>query len=535
MDLLHGQMGWVVALLLDLWAGQAAVQPQYVDVAAAAGLAFEHRNGAKGHKELPETMGSGVAFFDSDDDGWLDLYWVNMAAPAALYRNQGRGRFVERTQAAGVEHSGRGMGVVAADYDNDGDTDLYITCYGANILYRNLGDGRFADATASAAVGDEGFGAGAAFADWDLDGDLDLYVANYVDFRADPQRACFRQDSVRVYCAPWTYAPQADAFYRNDGDRFAEVGAEMGFAAGRARELGAAFVDWDDDGDLDLFAAGDGTPNLLYRNEGGHFAEVGLLAGVSHNRRGQSEAGMGVAAGDYDNDGAFDFLVTNFYLETNTLYRNEGAGFFRDRTTDAKLGKLSLAYLSWGAAFFDWDLDGDEDLFVANGHIDDNVALFAETTYAQPNQLFRNDGAAGFAEVSTAVGFGAVQSSRGVALGDCDNDGDLDIAVSHINARSSLLRNDLGGEHQYLAVRPIGVESNRDGVGARVRVRTGSRVQVREVRRGGSYLSSHDPRLFFGLDTSAQADEVEIRWPSGRVQRLAGVLAGQVLTVEEPR
>ena len=227
--------------------------------------------------------------------------------------------------------------------------------------------------------------------------------------------------------------------------------------------------------------------------------------------------------------------MTNFYLETNTLYHNEGEGFFRDRTTDAKLGKPSLAYLSWGTAFFDWDLDGDEDLFVANGHIDDNVELFAETTYAQPNQLFRNDGAAGFAEVSVAAGLGAVQSSRGVALGDCDNDGDLDIAVAHINARPSLLRNDIGGERNYLAVRTVGVESNRDGVGARIRVRTGPRVQVREVRRGGSYLSSHDPRVFFGLGASAQADEVEIRWPSGKVQRLDGVLAGQVLIAEEPR
>lgn len=524
-----------VFVLLSLGGAAAAAQPRYVDVAAAAGIEFEHRNGARGQKQLPETMGSGVAFFDYDSDGYLDLYWVNVAGPAALYRNEGNGRFAERTQAAGVKNSGCGMGVVAADYDNDGDSDLYITCYGANILYRNLGDGRFADVTATASVGDEGFGAGAAFGDWDLDGDLDLYVANYLDFRADSDRACFRQDSVRVYCAPWTYAPQADAFYRNDGGRFAEVGAAVGLAPGRARELGAVFSDWDLDGDLDLFIAGDGTPNLLYQNEGGPFAEVGLIAGVSHNRQGQSEAGMGVTAGDYDNDGAFDFFVTNFYLETNTLYQNEGEGFFRDRTTDAKLGKPSLAYLAWGTAFFDWDLDGDEDLFVANGHIDDNVDLFAETTYAQPNQLFRNDGVAGFAEVSVAAGLGAVQSSRGVALGDCDNDGDLDIAVAHVNARPSLLRNDLGGRRNYLAVRTVGVESNRDGVGARIRVRTGPRVQEREVRRGGSYLSSHDPRVFFGLGASAQADEVVIRWPSGKVQRLDGVLAGQVLIAKEPR
>ena len=528
---------WPLVILFFLGPVESIAQPRYVDVAAAVGINFEHRNGARGNKALPETMGSGVVFFDCDADGWLDLYFVNAAGPAALYRNGGQGRFEERTGRAGVGHSGYGMGAVAADYDNDGDQDLYITCYGANILYRNDVEGLFTDATAAAGVGDEGFGAGATFGDWDLDGDLDLYVANYLDFGADPDRACFRQDTIRVYCAPWTYAPQADAFYRNDGANFTEIGAQVGLLPDAARELGAVFTDYDLDGDLDLFAAGDGTPNLLYQNEEGQLVEAGLMAGTAYNREGKSEAGMGVAVGDYDNDGAFDFFLTNFYLETNTLYHNEGDGFFLDRTAAARLSAPSLARLAWGAVFFDWDLDGDQDLFVANGHMDDNVELFAETTYAQPNQLFRNDGTAGFVDISDAAGPGlaASQSSRGAAPGDWDNDGDLDMAVVNINERAALLRNDGGGKGNWLAVGTVGSASNRDGVGARVRVRAGDLIQVGEVRRGGSYLSGGDPRLFFGLGQRVRADEVEIRWPSGQVERLEGVEAGQLVVVEEGR
>ena len=506
----------------------------YVDVAADVGIEFVHSNGARGQKALPETMGSGVAFFDCDDDGRLDLYFVNAAAPAALYRNEGNGHFTDRTAAAGVGDSGYGMGVVAADFDGDGDQDLYITSYGPNLLYRNEGAGRFADLTRSFGAGDEGFGTGAAVGDWDLDGDLDLYVANYLDCRADPDRACFRQDSVRVYCAPWTYAPQPDVFYRNDGGHFAEIGAEIGLMPNVARELGAVFTDYDDDGDPDLYVAGDGTPNLLYRNQDGRFTELGLVAGVAYNKEGRSEAGMGVAVGDYDQSGTFDFLVTNFYLETNTLYHNEGDGFFLDKTTALKLGKPSLDQLAWGAAFFDWDLDGDEDLFVANGHMDDNVELFEQTTYAQQNQLFRNDGER-FTDISTTAGSGMqrVESSRGAAVGGWDNDGDLDIAVAHINARASVLRNDGNDGRNWLAIRTVGRSSNRDGIGARVSVRVGASTQVREVRRGGSYLSSHDPRVHFGLGVSTRVDEVEIRWPSGVVQQFESVEAGQILTVEE--
>ena len=388
----HKPIALCALMALAGW-GVAQAEPRFVDTAVEAGIDFLHHNGAQGQKLLPETMGSGVAFFDYDNDARLDLYFANAAGSGALFRNSGVGRFDERTATAGVADSGYAMGALAADYDNDGDQDLYITCYGDNILYRNEGAGRFVDATAQMGVGDGGFGTGVAAGDWDLDGDVDI-------------------------------------------------------------------------------------------------------------------------------------LVTNFYLETNTLYHNEGGRLFADRTTAAKLGRPSLAYLAWGTAFFDWDLDGDEDLFVANGHMDDNVELFEATTYAQRNQMFRNDMGAGFAEVD--AGLWAQQSSRGTAVGDYDDDGDLDVAVVHINARASLLRNDADGH--WLAIRLAG---GVDGVGARVSVRTGDRVQVREARRGGSYLSSHDPRLYFGLGEWTKVDAVEIRWPGGAVQRIAGVAADQLLVVEE--
>ena len=529
-----GRFSPTLALLLGAFVAPASAQQHYTDVTVQAGISFEHSNGARGNKLLPETMGSGVAFLDADLDGWLDLYFVNAAGPAAFYGNRSEGRFEDRTDLAGVANSGFGMGATAADYDNDGDPDLYITTYGANILYRNDGD-RFADVTAAAGVGDQGFGTGAAFADWDLDGDLDLYVANYLDCRSDPDRACMRDDSIRVYCAPWTYETEPDALFRNDGDRFVEVGAESGLLPGQARELGAVFTDYDLDGDVDLYVAGDGTPNMLYQNEGGRFEEVGLMAGAAYNKEGKSEAGMGVAVGDYDNDGDFDTFVTNFFLETNTLYHNEGGGFFLDRTTALNLGKPSLSYLSWGTAFFDWDLDGDEDLFVANGHMDDNVDIFGETTYEQRNQLFRNDGATAFADISDLAGPGllGVKSSRGTAIADWDNDGDLDIAVSHVNARASLLRNDLGGRRNWLSVRLVGTAGNRDGVGARVSVQAGDLVQIREMRRGGSYLSTHDPRLHFGLGRHRRIDQVTVVWPGGQTQRIPGLEGSRTITIEQ--
>ena len=523
------------AALLQL---PAAAEVQFVDVTAAAGISFRHQNGATGEKHYQEIQGSGVVFFDHDGDGWLDLYFVNSAGPGALYRNRGDGRFEETTATAGVAASGYGMGCVAADYDQDGDLDLYITCYGPNILYRNNGDGTFTDVTVHAGVGDPGFGAGAAFGDYDLDGDPDLYVANYVKYPPEVNEPCIQAKGMQVYCGPDAYDPQADVFFQNERDgTFVEVSDAVGLRPRAARELGAIFSDYDRDGDPDLYVAGDRTPNLLYRNDGGRFTEVGMLAGVAFDDAGEALSGMGLAAADYDHNGFFDFFVTNYQWETNNLYRNLGNGFFADTTFGSGLGMPSLRFLSWGTVFFDYDNDGDGDLFVANGHLDDNVELFdTSVTYAQRNQLFRNDGNGRFADVTDSAGPGLalVQVSRGVAVGDYDEDGDLDLVVTNNNQPATLLRNDGGNRHRWLSVKLIGSSGNRDAIGAVVEVVTDGHSQIDEVRSGSSFLSQNDLSLHFGLGTVEKAELVEIRWPGGGVEQLTDVEANQVLTLYEP-
>ena len=538
-----------VAALLSLPPALAAAQVQFVDVAAAAGIEFRHQNGAQGQKYPMETMGSGVLFFDYDADGWLDLYFVNTAGPGALYRSRGDGTFADVTDKAGVANSGTGLGCTMADYDGDGDVDLYITCYGPNILYRNNGDGTFADVTDEAGVGDPGLSdpslsTGAAFADYDGDGDLDLYVPNYARFRPELHEPCIRARGIQVYCGPEAFEPQRDVFYRNEGDgKFLDVTEEVGLLPRAAKELGSFFVDYDQDGDLDMYVAGDRTPNLLYRNDGSRFSEVGSLAGVAYNDAGKPLAGMGVDVGDYDNDGFFDFFVTNYQWETNSLYRNLGNGFFADITFQAGLGVPSLDFLAWGTVFFDYDNDGDRDIFVANGHLDDNIHLFDAVTYEQQNQLFRNEGQGRFEDITDQAGPGLLlkQVSRGVAVGDYDNDGDLDVVVANNNQSPVLLRNDGGNHNHWMSLRLIeaggskklGAASSEGGVGAVVRVTAGDLVQVDVVRTGSSYMCQSALRPFFGLGARTRVDQVEIRWHGGRVQQLADVQVDQILTVYE--
>jgi hypothetical protein len=511
---------------------------QFVDATTDAGIAFRHQNGAKGEKHYPEIQGSGAVFFDYDADGWLDLYFANTAGPGALYRNRGDGRFEETTATAGAADSGQGMGCIAADYDRDGDLDLYITCYGPNILYRNNGDGSFTDVTSRSGVGDPGFGAGAAFADYDQDGDLDLYVANYVEYPPAVNPPCIQAKGMQVYCGPDAYAPQADVFFGNAGDgTFTDISEAVGLRPRAAKELAAVFSDYDRDGDVDLYVAGDRTANLLYRNDGDRFVEVGLLAGVAFDNAGEALAGMGLAVADYDHNGFFDFFVTNYQWETNSLYRNLGNGFFADATYEAGLGMPSLRHLAWGTIFFDYDNDGDADLFVANGHLDDNVELFdTSVTYAQQNQLFRNDGQGRFTDVTQSAGPGMAlaQVSRGAAVGDYDEDGDLDLVVANNNQPAALLRNDGGNLNRWLSVKLIGGASNRDGIGALVEVVAEGRSQIDEVRSGSSFLSQNDLRLHFGLGAAENVELVKIRWPGGIVEELTGVEANQVLTVSEP-
>ena len=528
-------------MVLLLW-GSAAAESRFVDVAQSAGIDFVHRSGATGARYLPETYGSGVAFLDFDRDGALDLYWVNAgrlpelstAPPAAnaLFRNEGAGRF-ERSGGAGDR--GYGMGATVGDFDNDGWADLYVTNFGPNALFHNR-QGRFADVTASAGVGCPRWGTSAAFADVDLDGDLDLFVGNYLDYPTDDPLVCRIGNSAeRLYCDPRKFDGAVDRLYINEGLAFADRTAAFGLVSTAGKELGVVFGDCDQDGDPDLYLANDLVPNMLYRNDGARFVDRGLASGTSLNGEGGVEAGMGVDMADADGDGDLDLFVTNFQWESNTLYRNLGGTFFADATVAAGITRASMAFLGFGTGFFDYDNDGDLDLFVANGHVYDNVKKVDRAAeYAQRNQLLENVGAGAFVDRGDlGPGLALVQVSRGSAFGDIDGDGDLDIAVNNSNDRPALLRNDAVGGGGWLGLRLQGAASNRDAIGARVELTTGGRTLVREVRRNASYLSSHDPRVIFGLGHAEVAERVEIRWPSGVVQVVEGLPGRQYVVIQE--
>lgn len=541
--------------LLTAAVGVSFAQPapvSFVDVSEAAGVTFVHDHGGSGERYMVETMGAGLALVDLDGDGYLDLYFAQGAAtpgsPARPLRNghlrgDARGAF-DAAPRAGTGSERYSMGVAAADFDDDGLVDLYVTNFGANQLYRNNGDGTFAEIGAEARVDDPSWGVSAAWGDIDGDGDLDLYVVNYVDFAWDNHKFCGSpQRGLRAYCHPDVYGAVADVLYRNLGDgTFEEIGVAAGIADARdGKGLGVSFADYDDDGDADIYVANDSTRNFLYTNAGdGQFIDDGLISGTAFNGDGQAEAGMGVDWGDYDGDGRLDVIVTNLDLETNTLYRNLGGGDFADASFAAGIGEPSLLEVGFGVQWLDVDNDGDADLFVANGHIIDNIAEFRDNlAYAQRNHLFLNDGHGTLFERGAAMGPGMqrVRVSRGSAAGDIDGDGDLDIAVSNNGQRADLLRND-GGDTagNWLQLRLVGRTANRTAAGARVTVQRGSggRDQVRELSAGNSYASSSDPTLHFGLG-SARAADVGIRWPGGEVQELRGLAAGNLYVVQQGR
>ncbi|MBT7550398.1 MAG: CRTAC1 family protein, partial [Gemmatimonadetes bacterium] len=489
-----------------------------------------------------ETFGGGAAFFDYDNDGWLDLYLVNGTYIKGyppdplpvnkLYRNIGDGHFSDITAISNLADSQYGFGVSAADYDADGDQDLFIANYGPNTFYRNDGTA-FSEIGATIGVDDPRWGSSAGFLDYDADGDLDLFVANYVHFSLTDNTVC-KQGKVRSYCQPDVYEPTSDLLYRNDGTAFSNITAAAGIAL-KGRGLGVAFSDYDLDGDTDIYVANDGNMNFLYDNRQGYFSEVGLTAGTRYNEYGHADAGMGVDFGDYDSDGDQDLFVTNFTKETNNLYRNEGQGDFTLATSATGLAGPSLKPLGFGTRFFDYDLDADLDLFVANGHVVDQIAAAdPEQTYYQSNQMFRNEDGTRFADISSELGtdFTAANVGRATAVADYDNDGDPDLLVTTVANAPRLLRNDGSNHRHWLLVELVGAR-HPDALGARVTVITGDRRQVRERQSGGSYLASHDPRLHFGLDTATRAD-IEIRWPDGMRQRLDDIAADQILRVVQP-
>jgi hypothetical protein len=509
-------------------------QPPLLDVTATSGVDFVHRSGDPAMRTILTSLGGGVGLIDYDGDEDLDLYFVTRGRNR-LYRNLGGFRFEDVTDESGVGHEGFGVGCAVADFDNDGLADLYVTNVGANALFRNRGDGTFEDVTSRVGGGDEGFGASAAFFDSDGDGDLDLYVANYVrpdqDFPPPGSGPTCLWLGLAVMCGPMGLEGQADNFYRNDGLRLVEATKESGLEDRiPAYGLGVVSADYDSDGDADLYVANDTNPNYLFRNDGtGRFEEVGLVSGAGYNASGATEAGMGVDFGDGNGDGYLDIFVTNFSHETNTLYLGSKGGFFTDSTEESGLGPPSLGRLGWGARFSDLDNDGDEDLFVANGHVYPNVeSVDGTTSYFEPNQVYLNNGTGGFEEILLP---GAGKSHRAAAFGDLDEDGDADVVVTAIDDAPTLLRNDFP-RARYLGLRLVGRASNRDGFGARIDL-VGPPSRTKEAHASGSVLSSSDPRVLFGLATKAEASEIRIRWPSGTETTLRSLSPDRYVVVVE--
>jgi hypothetical protein len=535
--------------LLAAQATRSAPEVIFRDIAMSAGLAVTHVNGASPEKYFAEIMGSGGLFFDFDDDGWVDIFLVDggsVASPKVaatarhrLYRNRRNGMFEDVTAQSGIRHREYGMGACAGDFDNDGAIDLYITNYGPNVLYRNLGGGRFAEVPKAGGAGSPLWSTSCAFTDVDKDGSLDLFVTNYVRADRTNNKFCGRTTPPRLrgYCSPLSYEPLPSVLYRNRGNgSFEDVSAKMGIAGYRGNGLGVAVADVDDDGWPDVFVANDQMPNFLFRNTGkGAFEEVALQSGVSVAADGKARAGMGTAFGDYDGDGRTDLVVTNHEYEMHSLFRSLGGGVFTDVTLESGLGPLTLPYVGFGVVFFDFDNDTRRDLAIVNGNVVDNIAQFRKgAKHAQAHVLLHNTGNR-FRSVAEQAGPGfAVEGvSRALAKGDIDNDGDLDLLITNNGGRVELLRNDGGNLSNAILMRAIGTKSNRDGVGARIRLTVGNQTSVDYVTSGSSYLAQHDMRVHFGLGAAARADRVEIAWPSGQTDVLENIPANQVIAVRE--
>jgi hypothetical protein len=534
----------VCALLLLGRQESSDPRPGLTDVRAQSGIDFINASGDREKRTILSSLGGGVGLLDYDSDGDLDLYFLTKGRNR-LYRNQGAMKFEEVTEEAGVGDEGWGIGCAVGDFDNDGLPDLYVTNVGANALYRNRGDGTFEDVTAATGTGDEGFGASASFFDADGDGDLDLYVANYVDphqvFPAPGSEPTCLWLGLAVMCGPRGLEGQRDVFHRNEGTVFVEAAEEAGLADSRAAYgLGVVSADYDRDGDQDLYVANDTDPNFLYRNDGRRrFEEVGLVSGAAYNGAGAAQAGMGVDFGDANGDGVLDLFVTNFSHETNTLYLGSEAGLFTDATEEAGLSRPSLGRLGWGTRFVDLDGDGDEDLFVANGHVYPGVEAVDKTTsYRESNQVFLNDGAGSFTEAAfRADSAEGPKSYRGAAFGDLDEDGDPDAVVAAIDDAPALLRNDLslsrGARTHWLGLVLVGRKANRDAAGARVTLTAGGLRRVAIAHASGSVFSSSDPRVLFGLGALGSVERVAIDWPSGGTSELGPIPVDRYVVVIE--
>jgi enediyne biosynthesis protein E4 len=524
---------------------------RFLDVAGAAGINFHHDNAASSEKYLIETMGAGCGWIDYNQDGLLDLYLVNGVATgayrpvqplrSALYRNNGDGTFTDVTAVAGVGAEGLfGMGVAVGDYDNDGFPDLLVLGYGRCILYHNNGNGTFSDVTAHAGMENSGrWASSAAWFDYDNDGRLDLIIANYVDWSPEHNFYCGdRAPGMRSYCHPDDFHGQPPTLYHNNGDgTFTDVSRSSGVGLKGGNGLGVVTFDYDNDGWQDIFIANDHMPNFLFHNNrDGTFRELGYLAGVAVSADGQFEAGMGTDAADTTGNGRLDLIVGHLDMQLARVYQNIGDQTFEDATLRSKLSYSTYHMSTFGTRFLDYDNDGWRDLFLANGHVLDNIERYhADTKYAEPKMMFRNTGRGIFENVSDQLGpdFQLPRVSRGAAIGDFDNDGDLDILVNNNGQVPQLLRNDGGNNNHWLEILLIGTKSNRDGVGAQVKVSAGDLVLYDQRKGGMSYQSAQDPRLHFGLGQRSRIDTVEIIWPSGIVTKLSNLKSDQIVAVKE--